>query len=247
MTATFTFTDDQREFIKRALKVTSFNLREKDFHDSSNQEAIRYLYYQNLFEDLPDLYVNGVDKNALNASIKKLKRSRYFSDLYTYKPGDVGPGEVMLYLLVTGAGLAGQRSSGDLSVGGTTYEIKGCKINRQDQMYVDFDLGGTVNTDDLSTEIKRLAVENGIITNPNESEFPKSNMQALRAAVPERMEKIENTYRQRAGVYFSKHEAILMSTSLADRGEIYEVGTIVPQRIGIERVTRKTLKTTIRM
>jgi len=247
MTATFTFTDEQREFIKRAMKVTSFNLREKDFHDDSNQEAIRYLYYQNLFEDLPDLYVNDVDRGRLNNSIKKLKRSRYFNDLFTYKVGDVGPGEVMLYLLVTGAGLAGQRTSGDLTVRGKSYEIKGCKINRQDRMYVDFDLGGTVTTDDLSTEIKKLAVDNGIITNPNESEFPKSKMQALRQAAPGQMENIENMYRQRAGIYFSRHDAILMSTSLADRGEIYEVGTIVPQRIGIERVTRKTLKTTITM
>ena len=151
-------TDNENKFIAKALAVTRFNLNESDFITNDNQRSIRHLYSLNLLPDLSDHYTSTVNATNLNRSISKLRTNSNFEAVVKTKYGQQGPGEVLMYLLVNGAKLAGQGQGGDLRVNNRMYEIKGAKKNKDDQ-YVDFNLGGTVAESDIISRIFLLGMK----------------------------------------------------------------------------------------
>ena len=88
-----------KNFIKRALHVTSFNLSASDFESTTYKNEIQYIFNMHFFPkfDLSHT-INGVDMNKMNSIINKLKSedSAMFAKMHNYNLKGVGPGEVTL-------------------------------------------------------------------------------------------------------------------------------------------------------
>jgi hypothetical protein len=238
-------TDNENKFIAKALAVTRFNLNESDFITNDNQRSIRHLYSLNLLPDLSDHYTSTVNATNLNRSISKLRTNSNFEAVVKTKYGQQGPGEVLMYLLVNGAKLAGQGQGGDLRVNNRMYEIKGAKKNKDDQ-YVDFNLGGTVAESDIISRIFLLGMKEKIITTQSRTEFNSTNMKQLRASDSnDDLIALEQLYAKRAYKYLSKYDMMFISTAAKTYGTILEVCNVPAARIQIERISQGRIRPAI--
>ena len=104
-----------KEFIKRALHVTSFNLSASDFESIKHKKEIQYIFNMHFFPKFDlDQTIDAVDMNKLNSIISKLKSedAAMFAKMHNYNLKGVGPGEVTLYFLINSAHLGGGSSAG---------------------------------------------------------------------------------------------------------------------------------------
>src|SRR6056300_958958 len=184
------------EFIRKAERVTSFNLAEKDFMTNKYQKEIRYLYTKNFFPKFDTkLFVKKVDITALNKAIAALMRENNanFYSLYNFKPGGMGPGEVLMFFLVDNAELGGAGSAGvDLVVKGKKYEIKAAQITGDRKFAYGFKLGATFPTSAIekkASDLKKQTKQPGSV-----SEINKDDIAAIRRQFPGEWEKIEKEY-----------------------------------------------------
>ena len=238
------FTAKQWEFIKRAEQVRSFNLKENDFTTNDNQEMIRHLYEKHFFPGLSDHFIKRVTLNNLNGAIDKLRKNTNFTTLVETKYGDMGPGEVMLFILIDGARLAGGNESGDLRINNDIYELKAVKKNRNNQ-YVDFFLGGTVPQDDIIQEFKQLAATYKVIPNESTTEISGSKTSTLRTEAKPSLEAIERKFAARAANYLTKYPVMFVDNAGRNKGHVFEFGKVTQDRIQIERLTQGKIKPAI--
>ena len=100
-----------KDFIKRALRVTSFNLNASDFQSTRFKQDIQYIFNMHFFPkfDISNT-INDVDMNKINSMINMLKQedSGMFAKMHNYNLKGVGPGEVTLYFLINSAYLGGR-------------------------------------------------------------------------------------------------------------------------------------------
>jgi len=239
------FTAKQWDFIKKAEKVTSFNLKERDFTTNDNQEMIRHLYEKHFFPDLSDHFIkrDKITLKTLNDTINKLRKNSNFTTLVETKYGDMGPGEVMLFI-IDDARLAGGNESGDLRIKNDIYELKAVRKNKNDQ-YVDFFLGGTVPQDDLIKDFKQLAVDKKVIPTDRTTEISGSKTVTLRTSAKAELEAIERKFATRAAEYLTKYPVMFVDNTPRNKGHIFEYGKISEDRIQIERLTQGKLKPAI--
>ena len=252
------FNQDELAFISRVenRKIINLLLYPQDFK-AENREALRYCFEQHILSTrLPS--ISSVTANSLNAAINSIKGDSRFD--YVMKPTGVkqiGPGEVLLYLLVEGSELVGQGDDRDLRVNGRGYEIKGVKIGSflgsegsgvfppNSRCYVDFFFSGKFATSKYVQDILKLANENGIeSTARSKGEFNKTLMNRLRTAAPEEMAEIENEY-GRAASQYTDSMIFIGNTPGREFGNVFEVGRIPASRIRIERITQDRAKPAI--
>lgn len=243
-------TEDDMKFLSRAEKVAGFNLLESDFKNIAHKKAIQYLFKKYFFPtfDLSKT-LNSVDASSINSLANDLKKenAQGFLNLFKYKVGGVGPGEVMLYFLVNDLVIGGMSSAGaDVISGGTTYEVKAVQVNREGYAY-DFKMGGTFPDKVLPIiqELAELAEKNGI---KKSKEINKTDVDELKKKDSEGWNKLEEKFRSTAYEnYFKNHPMIFINNSKSNFGVIESIVTVQPQNIFLERFTSGTLKPMVKI
>jgi len=246
--------DLNSEFLKRAQKVTSFNLSPADFTTTEFKAEIQFLFKTHFFEkfDLDKTIKGAPKKDELNKLIKELKKinKSKFMSLHNYNLKGVGPGETTLFFLLDDASLGGgTASAADININGKAYEVKAGNYNAKQKAYKDFKLGGTVPLDkmvraafelrDLADPNKRLGTEkNGVSGSQIEAILKDKNL------ATQWNKTVEAPYSREAAKYLNKNPLILLinKTPAAQLGEVYHIGSVPQDKIKVDVVTQGTIK-----
>lgn len=238
------------EFIRKAEKVTSFNLVEKDFTSTKFKKEIRYLYVKNFFPNFnTNLFTKQVKADKLNKAITALKKedATRFNNLMGFTPGGLGPGEVMLYFLIDDAQLGGAGSAGvDVVVGSNKYEVKAVKVSKE-RFASDFKLGGTVPLANLITSLNVLREKLGL--GGSRTEMSKSIIDQMKTQARSEYAKIEQAYQDIAyNNYFKNHEIIFINNNSGPQfGTVEAIKQVYMPDIMIERATSGTIKPMVKL
>jgi len=236
-----------KDFIKRALHVTSFNLAAADFENVKFKKEIQYIFNMHFFPkfDLKNT-VESVDINKINTLIEKLKRedSAMFSKMHNYNLKGVGPGEVTLYFLVNSAHLGGGSSAGiDLIASNGKFEVKAVDVTANGYA-TNFKLGGTFNLSDIVKDLLDLKKK----VNAGGEGVNKSALDAIRKKFPDELKRIEEDFAQRAyDNYFKNHDIIFIKNSTKDIGKIMAIKKVKKSDIMLDRLTSGVLKPNVKL
>lgn len=234
------------EFIRKAMKVASFNLAAKDFESLKYKKEIQHLFHMNFFPKFDtSTLLDRVDKNEMNRIINDLRKENAsnFANLYKYNLKGLGPGEVMLYFILNNGHLGGGSSAGlDLVVGSKGYEVKA--VDYSPQGYVNnFKVGGTFSLANIIRGVQDLKKQAGLGTG---SEVNAGELKQIGEKFPNELKKF---YDQYADVtyknYFRNHEIIFLSNKRGggyQLGDVIEVMKVKKEQIQFERITSGTIK-----
>jgi hypothetical protein len=227
-------TDLDFDFIRRAEKVTKFNISVNDLKPEL-QPSVRYLFIKNQFPNFgkKDMFVKSFNITKLNVAIKALKKENFthFYNMYQFDQSGIGPGELMLYFLIDGSRVGGGSSAGvDLIVGNKEYEAKSVELNIGRQAIEGFKLGGTGELAPIIAAAQKLK---------------KKYREELE---PREMAKIKANYTKVAGDYFGKTNIVFMYSKSASGkkvGEIIAAGKIDGKSVQMQTITSGTIKPSI--
>ena len=251
--------DLDKIFLKRAQKVTSFNLSSADFTTTKYKAEIQFLFATHFFEDKFDLdkTIKGFPKkDELNKLIRKLKQINLskFNALHNYNLKGVGPGEATLFFLLDDASLGGgSASAADININGQAYEVKAGNYNAKQKAYKDFKLGGTVPLDALVREafkLRNIVDPDLKMSKSGAAEKNGVNGQQIEAIMKDKglaaqwEKNVEVPYRKLAAKYLNKNPLILMinTTPKPLIGEVYHIGSVRENQIKVDVVTQGTIK-----
>lgn len=240
--------DIDMEFINRAMKVTSFNLKPDDFISLKFKKEIQYLFNTHFFPSFDiSKTIKGVDVNKINRLVDELKSisKANLANLHTYNLKGVGPGEATLFFLIDDAHLGGGASAGvDLVAGGKKYEIKAVDATATEVF--NFKTGGTF---DISSLIAR-AMELKKRVNGGGEGVNQTVIKKIKDQLPDDWKQLESDYQDVAYKnYFKDHEIIFINNmkSKADFGKIITVKKVKKDDIIFERVTSGTIKPRVKI
>lgn len=257
-------------FLKRAQKVTSFNLRAADFESTQYKAEIQHLFRTHLFPDfdLSQTMVGPPNVAQLNKRIDILKRQNFgnYNKLHFYNLKGVGPGEATLYFLLDDAHLGGGGSAGvDLIVGSKQYEVKASLYSATDRTVYGFKLGGTAALGKMVNELVRLKNELGLKSaGKGQNEVGPKNLEAIQKAYPNEYRKLENDYARTAGQYFGKTPVIFINNNASVKldpddppekvrllsnaaGNVLAIKSVNTKDIKIQTVTQGTIKPRVKI
>lgn len=244
-----------QDFIKRATRVTSFNLVSNDFTSTTFKTEIQTLYAQHMFPSFdPSKALTNLTVDGYNKLVRQLKQDNkdQYEKLHNLALKGVGPGEAVLYLLTKTGHLGGGSSAGvDLVVGSNKYEVKAAKWKSKTtkDSVADFKLGGgLIGMTQIESDIQDLAYKMGFKPK-GAAEIAGSIFEQMKQKAPKEYNEIEKRYQQLAGKYFGSHETIFIQTesNQADFGEILAIKRVEPKDIFMERFTSKSIKPIIKI
>lgn len=260
--------DLDMNFLNRAQKVTSFNLKPTDFQTTKYKAEIQHLFGRTFFPkfDLSQTIKGQPDVKKLNKLIDQLKNEsmRNYNRIHFYNLKGVGPGEATLYFLMDDADLGGGGSAGvDLVVAGSKYEIKACLVSK-DGSLSGFKLGGTAPVGPIVTKLVEYKEQLGLkTTGKGQNEVNGAQMAAIQKAFPKEYAKLEADYGRVAGRYFGNTPVIFINNNASDKvdpedtaektrllssnaGGIVSISKILPRHIKMQVATQGTLKPKIK-
>mgnify|MGYP001033771369 CR=1 FL=1 len=245
------------DFIKRATRVTAFNLTSNDFTSVRHKREIQHLYSAHMFGSFdPNKAVGKMDKRKYNALVKQLKKdsASQYDKLHNLPLKGVGPGEAVLYLLTEKGHLGGGSSAGiDLVNGSEKFEVKAVRWkSKATKDYVsDFKLGGNIpGMSQLEVDIQTACYEAGITSSKGAPEISGSKFAELKKSSPGVYESLSNRYKELAYKhYFRGHNVIFILNDSKDPqyGEIIAIKEVKRDDIEMERFTSKSIKPLIRV
>ena len=242
-------------FIKRATRVTSFNLTSNDFTSLKNKLEIQTLYQQHMFPSFsPEKALGTISVSGYNRLVSMLKSddASQYERLHNLALKGVGPGEAVMYLLTKKGHLGGGSSAGvDLVNGGSKYEVKAAKWKSKSSKNAvsDFKLGGgLVGMTQVETALQELAFDLGLRPK-GAAEISGKIMAEMKEREPAKYKQIESDYQKLAGRYFGNHETIFLQTerNQSDFGEILAIKRVSPSDITMERFTSKSIKPIVKI
>ena len=253
--------DLDADFLRRAQRVTSFNLSPKDFISLQYKKEIQHLFRINFFPkfDLDQTIHGQPTVSKLNKLIKQLKgmNSSAFHKLHTYNLKGVGPAEATLFFLIDQAHLGGGSSAGvDIVVGNKNYEVKAGNIPQEggSRHIVGFKLGGTVPLSKIvSSAIKIRDIKSTIAAAGKEKTGVNlKQIRMIRADSilnPQWVREVERPYAKVASKYLGKNPIIFM-VNTTPKGRAGECAAIIKPGISdvsIDVVTQGTIKPRVKI
>lgn len=247
------------EFLNRAQKITSFNLKTADFETMKYKAEIQHLFHRHFFPkfDLGKTISGDITMNAANKIIKELKSidKAAFSKLHFYNLKGVGPGEATLFFICDKAILGGGGSAGvDVIIAGSKYEVKAAQYSKATGTVYGFKLGGTVPLGDMVTKAVALKNQLGMTTaGKGQNEVNKSQIEAIRKKFPRDWKAIEMQYAKVAYRYFGTTPVIFINNNgtggrlTADGGEIVAIKKVTLNDIQIDTITQGTIKPRVKI
>ena len=236
-----------KNFIKRALHVTSFNLSSSDFKDTRFKKEIQHIFNMHFFPkfDLKDT-IDSIDMNKINRLIDKLRSEDpvMLSKMHNYNLKGVGPGEVTLYFLVNSAHLGGGSSAGvDVIASNGEFEVKAVDVTASGYA-TNFKLGGTFILSDIVKDLLDLKKKVGA----SGEGVNKSALDAIRRKYPNELKRIEEDFAQRAyDNYFKNHQIIFIKNSTRDIGKVMAIKKVKKSDIMLDRLTSGVLKPNVKL
>lgn len=245
-------------FMKRAAKITSFNLTSADFNTIKFKREIQALYQQYMFSSFdPEETLSSIDVAKYNRLVKSLKADdkMQYEKLHNLPLKGIGPGEAVLFLLTKWpyGYLGGGSSAGvDFVMGAKKYEVKAVKWkSKTTKDYVaDFKLGGNIaGMAQLESEIQKAFYDNGYTSTPGAPEIKGSLFQQFERENPKQYAAFEKRYQDLAKNYFSDHEVIFIQTEAnqPDFGEIIAIKNVRAEDIRMERYTSRSIKPLVKV
>lgn len=243
-------------FIKRATKVTSFNLAAADFQTNRYKKEIQSLYQQYMFPSFsPDMALKTLNVRQYNNLVQKLKSDDkvQYEKLHNLPLKGVGPAEAVLFLLTQDGHLGGGSSAGiDLIIGAKKYEVKAAKWKSKvtKDTVADFKLGGNIpGMTQLESEIQKAFFYAGYTKLIGTPEIKFSLFQQFEKEYPDVYNEFEKKYQKLAQSYFAGHETIFIQTKAdePDFGEIIAIKKVKPEDIKMERYTSRSIKPLIKV
>ncbi len=146
----------------KVLKLTQSNfenIRDKDY--IQHAYSIVYQQFHNYFENGLRMDSFGMQQcRDLNKNIVAMKKDNKFLEIFQQTYRDLGPGEVLMYLLHDKIHLAGGTQGGDLRIGTKKIELKAAKIKQNPKsvkgpLFYSFMMGQN-DMSDTVTNLKRL-------------------------------------------------------------------------------------------
>ena len=244
------------DFIKRATRVTAFNLNSADFTTTKYKKEIQHLYRQHMFGSFnPDDALKTLDKRKYNQLIDILKKDdkEQYDKLHNLQLKGVGPGEAVLYLLTKDGHLGGGSSAGiDLVVGSSKYEVKAVKWkSKVTKDYVaDFKLGGNIpGMTQLEADLQRAFYEMGYTSTQGAPEIKGSLFALFKKENPGAYDVLEKRYQKLAQSYFGSHNTVFIQTesNQPDFGEIISIQRVQASDIEMERYTSRSIKPIVKV
>jgi len=238
------------DYIRRAERITSFNIETKDFETLCYKREIQTLIQKHFFPNFNlRTLLKKVDKARLNEKIEILRQHdpELFTKLHHYNLKGVGPGEVTLFFLVNDVYLGGGSSSGaDIICKDLSYEIKAVHVSKEGLAH-NFKLGGTVSLSNIMVELYDLVSYYKL--DGSETEIKKSTVNILRDNYYDDFRPIEEKFADAAHEYFRNHEVIFINNSLSKQkvGRIEAIKRVHRDDIFIERLTNGTVKPMIKL
>jgi hypothetical protein len=236
-----------KDFIKRALHVTSFNLTSSDFRNTQFKKEIQHIFNMHFFPkfDLKNT-INTIDMNKINRLIDMLRSEDpvMLSKMHNYNLKGVGPGEVTLYFLVDSAHLGGGSSAGvDVVANNGEFEVKAVEVTSNGYA-TNFKLGGTFNLSDIVKDLLDLKKKVGA----GGEGVNKAALDAIRRKYPNELKRIEEDFAQRAyDNYFKNHQIIFIKNSGRDVGKVVAVKKVKKSDIMLDRLTSGVLKPNVKL
>lgn len=233
-------------FLKRALRVTSFNLFAKDFESLEHKKEIQHLFNVHFFSSGSPKFITGaLTETNLKAAINKLRviNPSNFENLHMYNVKGVGPGEVTLYYLIDKAHLGGGSSAGlDLVVGSKGYEVKA--VDASPQGYVNnFKVGGTFSLAEIIQRVAALKKKTGLGAG---AEINSGQLQKIYEKYPKELQKCYDDFAKITyDNYFKNHEIIFLSNKNGggyQKGDVIRIMKVEKKNIRFERITSGTIK-----
>lgn len=244
-----------KDFIKRATRITSFNLTSSDFTSNEHKLEIQTLYQQHMFPSFdPSKALGSITVDGYNRLIRLLKNddASQYEKLNNLALKGVGPGEAVMYLLTKQGHLGGGSSAGvDLVNGPSKYEVKAAKWKSKTtkDSVSDFKLGGgLVGMTKIETDLQELAF--GLDLRPKGSaEISGKIFQEMKKKAPDIYNDIEKRYQKLAEKYFGGHDTIFIQTekNQSDFGEILAIKRVTAKDIVMERFTSKSIKPIVKI
>tara|TARA_Y100001937_G_scaffold6971_1_gene8969 strand:+ start:470 stop:1315 length:846 start_codon:yes stop_codon:yes gene_type:complete len=260
--------DLDANFLSRAQKVTSFNLRTRDFESLQYKAEIQHLFRTHFFPNFNlDMTMKGQPNiPKLNRAIDNLKKESFvnYNRMHFYNLKGVGPGEATLYFLLDEAHLGGGGSAGvDLVCAGTKYEIKACLVSK-DGSLSGFKLGGTAPVGPIVAKLVEFKEQLGFKTQgKGQNEVNGSQMAAIQKNFPKEYAKLEADYGRIAGRYFGNIPVIFINNNSSNKvdpedtaektrqlgsaaGGVVAIQKVAPKNIKMQVATQGTLKPKIK-
>ena len=154
---------DALDWIENRAPCSEFRLKDADF-TVGNQNMIRELYRTRMLmmkaNEFDRLLLNDFNVGKINESIKGLQRSTNFDYLYNARYGKLGPGEVMLYLLIDKVSL-GSGKTGDVVLGNKKIEVKSGAKQKTKGRFVDFRITKIRRVDEMIERMRKLGESAG--------------------------------------------------------------------------------------
>jgi len=153
------------------------------------------------------------DVTKMNILISELKKTNRvaFETIVQSKGEDLGPGEVLLFLLHDKVHLAGGSEGGDVRIGSKKYEVKGCTYKQKTSQLDGFFLGSTVGDKAILQKISELAKSKGITK--SSTAITRTEVEKLRTKHAEEYLPLEKEYADiTIRDYFSKYGFIFIGT-----------------------------------
>lgn len=224
------------EFIAKATKVKSFNLKASDFESLKHKAEIQHLYATYMFKEFDlDKTIKGMNMSKINTLIDQLKNMNRsnFEALYDYQPKGVGPGEALLYFLIDDAVLGGGGSAGvDIKIGGQNFEVKAAQVSGDGKTVYGFKLGGTVDVTNMVNKAVEMKKEMGFVTQgKGTNEVNKTQIAAIKKKFPKEWAAIEKEYRDKAHKYFGSTPVIFFNNNRSGKKLTRSAGNIIASKV----------------
>lgn len=250
--------DLDADFLKRAQRITSFNLDGSDFTSLKYKAEIQHLFHIHFFPkfNLDETIKGKPTARAINEVVKKLKRenARNFNALHHYNLSGIGPAEATLFFIIDDAHLKGGASKGiDLVIGANNYEVKAADYSaargETKKFFKNFKLGGTIPLEsivskafkirDTDSKIKAMATERNGVSGGQIKAILADSMLG-----PQWKREVETPYIKLAHDYLSKNDLICMinKTPAAIKGECLYVGKPRLNQVHLDVVSQGTIK-----
>lgn len=245
------------DFIKRATKVTSFNLTSSDFTSVKHKLEIQTLYRDHMFGSFdPSMALDKLDTTNYNKLVDLLRKDdkEQYYKLHNLSLKGVGPAEAVLYLLTKNAHLGGGSSAGvDLVNGSAKYEVKAVSWKSKSKRdYVsNFKLGGNIpGMTQLEADIQLKCYQLKITSSKGAPEISGSKFDQLKEMDPAAYQEFRERYQTLAYEhYFKGHDVIFILNDPIDRqfGHIVALKKVQKQDIEMERYTSRSIKPLVKV
>lgn len=250
--------DLDAEFLAKAQKLTSFNLKSSDFTSLKYKKEIQHLFHMKYFPkfDLNKTIKGKPTVEKINSVLKELKKvdSSSFNKLNKYDIKGVGPSEAMLFFILDDAHLGGGSSAGvDLVISNTEYEVKSGNLNKEGFM-VNYKLGATMDMSKIvntALNLKKQIDPSGKLGR-EKAGVNASQMKAIKdnpVTGPIWKKEVEGPYTDLAHKYLSKNPIIFMVNNSPKSLVGLCQSIIKPNKkdIGIDVVTQGVIKPKVKV